>query len=211
MFELLVAGGPVMVPLIFCSIAVMTITIERFLSLRPHKVIPADLLGQTWQWFSRGEMTPEKLRQLRLSSPLGTLLAAGLSNPNGSRDVIKDSIADAAGLVIHRLERYLTSLSTIASISPLLGLLGTVFGMIQVFNTVAAHGPGNSTGMAGGISEALITTATGLFIAIPATALHRYFNRRIDALALQMEAQSSVLVDALLDNQEHALEEHRTP
>jgi len=210
-FELLVAGGPVMVPLTLCSIAVMAISIECLLRLRPRKVLPSDLLSQGWRWFSEGQMTPDRLRQLRLSSPLGAVLAAGFGNADKSRDVINSSVASSAGQVIHLLERHLTSLNTIAYISPLLGLLGTVFGMIQVFNSVATLGPGNSTGMAGGISEALITTAAGLFIAIPSTVLHRFFNRRIDTLALQMEVQANALINALVDHQGTPTSEQRAP
>ena len=163
----------------------------------PHKVVPPNLLRQVWQWLRTDEMTRERLSDVRQSSPLGQILAAGLANSHHGREVMKDSIEEAANQVVHRLERYLSVLGTIAAIAPLLGLLGTVIGMIKVFTAIVTQGTGNPAVLAGGISEALITTAAGLTVAIPALIFHRYFERRIDSLVVVMEDQAIKLVDAL--------------
>lgn len=197
MFELLVAGGWLMVPLLICSIAVVVISIERSISLRTNKVLPANLLGKVWIWLTERNVTEDKLTELKNSSPLGKILAAGLSNSEHGREVMKDSVEEAANQVIHDLDRYITILGTIAAIAPLLGLLGTVVGMIKVFTAIMLEGTGNAGVLAGGISEALITTAAGLSIAIPALVLHRHFERRIDTLVVEMEDQAIKLVDAL--------------
>jgi biopolymer transport protein ExbB len=120
-----------------------------------------------------------------------------VNNSAYGRDVMKDSIQEAAGQVIHSLERFLAVLGTIANIAPLLGLLGTVLGMIQVFADIMLLGTGNASQLAGGISQALVTTAAGLTVAIPAMVSHRYFERRVDSLVVQLEAQSTKLVDAM--------------
>lgn len=197
MFELLVAGGWLMVPLLICSIAVVVISIERSISLRTNKVLPANLLGKVWIWLTERNVTEDKLTELKNSSPLGKILAAGLSNSEHGREVMKDSVEEAANQVIHDLDRYITILGTIAAIAPLLGLLGTVVGMIKVFTAIMLEGTGNAGVLAGGISEALITTAAGLSIAIPALVLHRHFERHIDTLVVEMEDQAIKLVDAL--------------
>lgn len=197
MYAFVIAGGWLMLPILLCSIAVITIAIERYLALRPHKVVPPNLLRQVWQWLRTDEMTRERLSDVRQSSPLGQILAAGLANSHHGREVMKDSIEEAANQVVHRLERYLSVLGTIAAIAPLLGLLGTVIGMIKVFTAIVTQGTGNPAVLAGGISEALITTAAGLTVAIPALIFHRYFERRIDSLVVVMEDQAIKLVDAL--------------
>ena len=197
MFELIVAGGWLMLPLLLCSLAVMVISIERYISLHPDKVLPENLLGQVWHWLKQRQVTSDKLSELRDSSPLGQVLAAGLSNSGHGREVMKDSIEEAANQVIHNLERYVSILGTIAAITPLIGLLGTVVGMIKVFTAIMLEGTGNAGVLAGGISEALITTAAGLSVAIPALACHRFFERRIDSLVVGMEDQAIKLVDAL--------------
>ncbi len=197
MYELVLAGGWLMVPLILCSLAVVVIAIERLIALRVTNVIPDNLLGQVWLWLKQGEVTTEKLQELRASSPLGRILAAGLSNSGHGREVMRDSIEEAATQVVHKLERYLSPLGTIAAITPLIGLLGTVVGMIKVFTAIMLQGTGNASILAGGISEALITTAAGLSVAIPALICHRYFERRIDSLVVTMEDQAIKLVDAL--------------
>jgi biopolymer transport protein ExbB len=144
-----------------------------------------------------GELDAERLRNLKKASPLGRILAAGLGNAYHGRDVMKESIQEAAGHVIHDLERYLNTLGTIAAVSPLLGLLGTVFGMITVFAEIMAQGTGNASALAGGISQALITTAAGLTVAIPALVMHRYFVGRIDGIVVELEQETIKLVDAL--------------
>ena len=142
-------------------------------------------------------MDANRLKALKQSSPLGRILAAGLSNAYHGREVMKESIEEAASHVVHDLERYLNTLGTIAAIAPLLGLLGTVVGMIKVFAEIMAQGTGNASVLAGGISEALITTAAGLTVAIPALAMHRYFVGKIDAIVVELEQETIKLVDAL--------------
>lgn len=197
MFEIIVSGGWLMLPIILCSIITIAITIERFWSLNPSKIAPRNQLGQVWNWIQTNQMDSEKLKELRRSSPLGRILAAGLSNSRHGREVMKDSIQEAASQVIHEMERFLNTLGTIASVSPLLGLLGTVFGMIEVFNQIVLQGSGNPGALAGGISVALITTAAGLCVAIPAMLSHRFFLRRLDTLVVTMEQEAIKLVDAL--------------
>jgi biopolymer transport protein ExbB len=196
-FEIIVSGGWLMLPIILCSIITIAITIERFWSLNPSKIAPRNQLGQVWNWIQTNQMDSEKLKELRRSSPLGRILAAGLSNSRHGREVMKDSIQEAASQVIHEMERFLNTLGTIASVSPLLGLLGTVFGMIEVFNQIVLQGSGNPGALAGGISVALITTAAGLCVAIPAMLSHRFFLRRLDTLVVTMEQEAVKLVDAL--------------
>ena len=197
MLEIVIAGGWLMIPIIICSIAVIAISVERFWTLSPEKIAPRNQLGQVWNQIQSNQMDADRLKELRRSSPLGRILAVGLSNSRHGRDVMKDSIEEAASQVIHEMERFLSVLSTIASIAPLLGLLGTVFGMITVFNEIMLQGTGNASVLAGGISQALITTAAGLSVAIPAMISHRYFQRRVDALVVFMEQESVKLVDAL--------------
>lgn len=197
MFDIIISGGWLMLPIIICSIITIAITIERFWTLNPAKIAPRNQLGQVWNWIQTNQMDSEKLKELRRSSPLGRILAAGLSNSRHGRDIMKDSIEEAASQVIHEMERFLTILGTVATISPLLGLLGTVFGMITVFNEIMLQGTGNAGVLAGGISQALITTAAGLCVAIPAMISHRFFLRRMDTLVVTMEQESVKLVDAL--------------
>lgn len=197
MYELIIAGGWLMIPILLCSVAVIAIAIERYWVLRPDKVVPPELFGNVWSWLKNNQVDRDRIHSLRESSPLGQILAAGLVNARHGRDVMKDSIEETARQVIHRLERYLSVLGTIAAIAPLLGLLGTVIGMIKVFTAIMIEGTGNAGVLAGGISEALITTAAGLTVAIPALIFHRFFERRIDTLVVIMEDQAIKLVDAL--------------
>lgn len=197
MFDLIAAGGWLMLPIMLCSIAVIAISAERYWTLNPAKIAPRHLLAQVWSWIKNNQIDAAKLRELKQSSQLGQILAAGLSNSKHGRDVMKDSIQEAAHQVIHELERYVGILGTIAAIAPLLGLLGTVFGMIKVFTAIMVEGSGNTAVLAGGISEALITTAAGLCVAIPAMICHRFFQRRIDSVVVAMEEEAIKLVDAL--------------
>lgn len=197
MLELLVAGGWVMVLIVLSSVVALAICIERFYTLNPRKIAPPHLLATVWKQLKRGELDAEKLRNLKQSSHLGRILAAGLGNAYHGRDVMKESIQEAASHVIHDLERYLNTLGTIAAVAPLLGLLGTVLGMIKVFAEIMTQGTGNASALAGGISEALITTAAGLTVAIPALVMHRYFTGRIDAIVVELEQETIKLVDAL--------------
>ncbi|KAA1188225.1 MotA/TolQ/ExbB proton channel family protein [Pseudohalioglobus sediminis] len=202
MLELLTAGGWLMVLIVLCSIVVLAICIERLITLNPKKIAPPHLLATVWKQLKAGEMDAARLKTLKQSSPLGRILAAGLGNAYHGREVMKESIQEAAQHVVHDLERYLNTLGTIAAIAPLLGLLGTVLGMIKVFAEIMAQGTGNASVLAGGISEALITTAAGLTVAIPALAMHRYFVGKIDGIVVELEQETIKLVDAL-HSEEH--------
>ncbi|MBM68465.1 MAG: biopolymer transporter ExbB [Haliea sp.] len=186
-----------MVLILLCSILALAICVERLYTLNPKKIAPPHLLATVWKQLKAGELDTQRLRSLRQSSPLGRILAAGLANANHGREVMKESIQDAASHVVHDLERYLNTLGTIAAVAPLLGLLGTVVGMIKVFAQIMAQGTGNASALAGGISEALITTAAGLAVAIPALVMHRYFVGRIDAIVVGLEQETIKLMDAL--------------
>jgi biopolymer transport protein ExbB len=195
--EIVKAGGWLMLPIILCSIVAIAIIIERFWTLSAARISPRHVVGQVWNWIKNNELDNARLRELRLSSPLGQILAAGLINAKYGRAAMIESIEQAASLVVHEMERYLSTLGTIAAITPLLGLLGTVIGMIKVFTEIMIQGTGNANALAGGISEALITTAAGLCVAIPAFMFHRMFMRRVETLVLGLEQESVKLVDAL--------------
>jgi biopolymer transport protein ExbB len=186
-----------MLPIVICSIIALAISIERWWTLDARKIVPRNTLVDVWEWIRRKELSADRLRELKDSSPLGRILAAGINNAHHGRETMKESIEDAAGEVVHELERYLNTLGTIASISPLLGLLGTVVGMIQAFNDIMLHGSGNATLLAGGISTALVTTAGGLVVGIPALILHRHFERRVESIVVNMEQEAIKLVDAM--------------
>ncbi len=197
MFDLLTAGGWVMPLIVLCSVLALAISIERYVALNAQKIAPPHLLANVWKQLKAGELDAQRLKALRQGSPLGKILAAGLANRNQGRDVMKESIQEAASHVVHDLERYLNTLGTVAAISPLLGLLGTVLGMIRVFTEITTQGTGNANALAGGISEALITTAAGLAVAIPALVMHRFYTGRIDTIVVELEQETIKLVDAL--------------
>ena len=186
-----------MVPILLCSVIAAAICVERIWTLQITRVAPRNLLAQVWALVKKSEIDPQKLRDIRDESPLGQIFAAGVSNARHGREIMKESMEEAADAVMHELERYLTPLGTIASISPLLGLLGTVVGMIKVFTVLMLEGAGNANVLAGGISQALITTAAGLGIAIPTLMFHRYFLRRVDDLVVTMEQEGSKLVEIM--------------
>ncbi|OOG24579.1 biopolymer transporter ExbB [Thioalkalivibrio denitrificans] len=197
MYELVKAGGWLMLPIIACSVVALAIVVERFWSLQYRRVIPRQLVVQIWQLIQAGQLTEERLRELRDGSPLGRVLTAGLLNLGHSREVMKEAIEETGRHVAHDLERFLNSLGTIAAITPLLGLLGTVVGMIQVFSVITDVGVGSPGELAGGISQALITTAAGISVAVPALIFHRYFRGRVDELVLEMEMESIKLVEVI--------------
>lgn len=197
MFEIIKAGGWVMFPILLASIVATAITAERFWSLQSKRVTPDNLVAQVWQWLRLGKLDDKKIQHLRLGSPLGRVLAAGLINRRHERAIIKESIEEAGRHVAYDLERYLNTLGTIAAISPLMGLLGTVFGMIRMFGALKTHGVGDPSALSGGIAEALITTAAGLTVAIPALYFHRFFRGRVDALVITMEQEALKLVEVL--------------
>ena len=197
MIDLLVAGGWVMPLIVACSVVALSISIERYIALDHSKVAPPHLLATIWRDLKQGELNAQKLAQLRTNSPLGAILAAGIANRGQGRDVMKESISEAASHVVHDLEKYLNSLGTVAAIAPLLGLLGTVVGMIDVFTQITTVGTGNANALAGGISEALLTTAAGLIVAIPALVMHRYYTGLIDTIVVDLEREAIKLVDAI--------------
>ncbi|WP_305907932.1 MotA/TolQ/ExbB proton channel family protein [Methylomarinum sp. Ch1-1] len=204
MFELIKNGGWMMLPIILCSIGAMGIIGERFWSLQRKKILPAELVPSIWQLHRDNKLDDVTLRRIKVSSPLGAVLSAGLANSEHGREMMKISIEEAGRQVVHDLERYLNSLGTIASITPLLGLLGTVIGMIKVFSAIMVHGVGDPGVLAGGISEALITTAAGLTVAIPSLIFHRYFERLVDEYVVKMEEESLHLIDVMHGDREEA-------
>lgn len=197
MFEIVKAGGWLMLPIILCSVVAAAIIAERMWSLQRKRVLPADLAEKVWFWAKNNKLDDNHMRALQTSSPLGQVLAAGLVNRDEDRELIKESIQDTGRHVVHDLERYLNSLGTIAAITPLLGLLGTVIGMVKVFAAITSHGVGNPAVLAGGISEALITTAAGLSVAIPALIGYRYLRGRVDSLVVNMEKETMKLLEAI--------------
>lgn len=197
MVEIVKSGGLLMAPIILCAIIAMGIILERYLTLQSRKIIPEDLTSKVWGWVEKDALDQQQIQTLHQGSPLGQILAAGLINRDRERVIMKDSIQDTGRHVVHEMERYLDTLGTIAAVSPLLGLLGTVIGMVKVFTAITTHGVGNPTVLAGGIAEALITTAAGLTVAIPALIGYRYFRNRIDTLVVDMEKEAIKLVEAL--------------
>jgi biopolymer transport protein ExbB len=200
--ELIKEGGWLMLPIIACSVIAMAIVIERLWTLRRPRIMPDKLVGRVWQWYRHNQLNAERIDQLRNGSPLGRILAAGLVNRGHSREVMKEAIQDAGRQVVADMERYLDALGTIASVAPLLGLLGTVFGMIDVFSVIMNAGVGDPGVLAGGISEALITTAAGLSVAIPTLLFHRYLDGKVNKLALGMEEQALKLVEVIKGERE---------
>ena len=186
-----------MVPILLGSVIAMAIVVERFWTLRRRRIAPENLVVQVWQWARSGKLNEERIRALRRGSPLGRILAAGLGSRDRDRAIMKESIEDVGRHVVHELERYLDALGTIAAVSPLLGLLGTVIGMIKVFAVITTQGVGDPGVLASGISEALLTTAAGLTVAIPALLFHRYFRGRVDELVVTMEVEALKMVEAL--------------
>ncbi len=197
MFELIKSGGWLMLPILACSVLALAIVAERLWALQIRRVIPRHLVAQVWTWVRKGELDEQRLQQLRLSSPLGRVLAAGLANRRHAREIMKEAIEDTGRHVAVELERYLNTLGTIAAITPLLGLLGTVIGMIKVFSAITVHGVGNPGVLAGGISQALITTAAGLAIAIPSLMFYRYLRGRVDMLVVRMEQEAMKMVEVM--------------
>lgn len=197
MFEIIKSGGLLMLPIILCSVIALAITVERYWTLRVSKVRPKDQLPQVWMWIKNQELDSTKIKELKQSSLFGYVLAAGLTSSKHGREAMKDAIQEAGDHAAHDMEKFLSTLGTIAAISPLLGLLGTVLGMVDVFTDVMLQGTGNTAILAGGISKALITTAAGLSVAIPALIFHRALTRKIDELLVLMEQDSTKLVDAI--------------
>ena len=186
-----------MLPIIACSVIALAIIVERLWSLQVRRVLPKHLVAQVWRWEKINQLNDERLAELQASSPLGSILAAGIANRHEARVVMKESIEDTGRHIVHELERYLNTLGTVAAITPLLGLLGTVIGMIKVFATITTQGVGNPGALAGGISEALITTAAGMSVAIPTLMFYRYFRGRVRMLVLKMEQEAMIMVEIM--------------
>jgi len=204
--ELIKAGGLIMWPILLCSVISLAIVAERFWSLQSKRVTPKNLVAQVWQWDKVGHLDAKRIKDLRMASPLGRILAAGLVNRRHDREVMKESIEEVGRHVAHELERFLNTLGTIASITPLLGLLGTVIGMIKVFAVITAQGVGDPAVLAEGISEALITTAAGLTVAIPSLMFYRYFRGRVDELIVSMEQEALKMVEVMHGQREKEIE-----
>lgn len=197
MWELIKLGGWVMWPILGCAVLTLAISLERFWTLRRKSVLPPELGREVREWAASGRLDPGHLETLRQNSPLGELLAAALDVRDRPREQIKERVEDIGRHIAHELERFLTTLGTIAGISPLLGLLGTVFGMIRMFFGILETGVGDANQLAGGIGEALITTAAGLCVAIPALMLYRHFRGLVSEYIIDMEKHAIALLDTL--------------
>lgn len=200
MFELVKSGGWLMLPIILCSIISISIIAERFWSLRREKVLPEHLVANVWNAVKKDSLSRAEIEAIGKESALGRILSAGLLSRNESRERIKERIEERGREVVHDMERFLNTLGTIASISPLLGLLGTVIGMISVFAAITQHGVGDPSALAGGISQAMITTAAGLTVAIISLVFYRYFRRKVDGIVVIMEREAIKMVDVLHKN-----------
>ena len=197
MLEIILAGGWLMAPILLCSTLAVAIIIERFWTLRRSKVIPEELGATVEDWATKHELDQRHLNQLRAESPLGRIYASALVNRKRQREVIKEAVEDTGRHVVHYLERFLNTLGTIAGISPLLGLLGTVIGMIEVFSAIMISGVGDANVLAGGISQALITTAAGLTVAIPSYFFYRFFRGMVAEYVISMEERAINLIDCI--------------
>ena len=194
MFAIFQAAGWPIWPLLVASLVATSLIIERLLFLRRAKILPRQLFGEVVQVYRSGSITPDTIEKLEQNSPLGTVLAAALRNVDAPRDVMKESIEEAGGAVAHMLERFLTTLGTIATLAPLMGLFGTVVGMIEIFGSQNAAGA-NPTQLAHGISVALYNTGFGLAIAMPTLVFYRHFRALVDSFVIDMEQQAVKFVD----------------
>ena len=197
MFEIIKSGGWLMLPIVLCSIIALAISIERLLALRISKIAPPQLLSDVWGWIKNNQLDANKMRELKQSSPLGLLFATGLTNARHGREVMKESLEESATVVVYGMERYLNALGTVALVAPMFGLIGAILGIMNVFHQIQLQGNTDPTILAGGIAEALVTTAAGLMVAVPATIMHRFFNGRITTLVMLLEQETLKLVDAV--------------
>jgi biopolymer transport protein ExbB len=207
MWEIVRAGGPFMWPIIVCSVIAAAIVLERLWSLQQRRVIPADLTRRIWALVEAGQVNDKVIAALQGNSPLGKLLAVGLANRNRPREVLMERLEDEGRHVAHDLDRFLNTLGSIAGVAPLLGLLGTVTGIIKAFNAIYTGGLGDPRALSGGISEALITTAAGLCVAIPSYIAYRYLRGRVESIVVQMERDVLRFADALNDRAENLPEQ----
>ncbi|HMD72918.1 MAG TPA: MotA/TolQ/ExbB proton channel family protein [Steroidobacteraceae bacterium] len=197
MWEIIRAGGGFMWPIILASVLAVAIVLERLWALQSNRVIPRDLGQKVWNWIEADQVNDKLITALQQNSPLGELLAIGIANRDRPREQIVERLQDGGRHLVHELERFLNTLGTIAAIAPLLGLLGTVAGIIHAFNAITANGIGDPRILAGGIGEALITTAAGLSVAIPSLIAYRYLRGKVEQLVVRMEKEAMRLVDAL--------------
>ena len=197
MWEIVIAGGPLMWPIILCSVIAAAIVLERLWTLQQRRIMPPDLTRRIWQLVESGQANDKVIAALEANSPLGKLLAVGLANRFRPRAVLMERLEDAGRHVTHDLDRFLNTLGTIANVSPLLGLLGTVTGIIKAFNAIYSGGLGDPRALSGGISEALLTTAAGLCVAIPSYVAFRYLRGRVDSIVVQIEKDVIQFADAL--------------
>jgi biopolymer transport protein ExbB len=184
-------------PIILCSVIAAAIVFERLWTLQDRRVLPPDLTARVQQIIDANQINDRVIEAIERNSPLGRVLAVGLANRHRPRDVMMDRLEDAGRHVVHELERYLNTLGTIAGVSPLLGLLGTVTGIIRAFSAINISGLGDPRVLSGGISEALVATAGGLAVAIPSLIAYRYLRGRIDRIVVEMEKDAIRLADAL--------------
>ena len=196
MFAIIQAAGWPIWPLLIASVIALALIIERLYSLRAPKILPPGLLQSVLATLRQGGYDAARLQTLEEGSPLGRVLAAGLRNQNASREIMREAIEESGRMVTHQLERYLTTLGTIASIAPLLGLLGTLVGMIDIFGSQSPT-TGNPQQLAQGISIALYNTAFGLLVAIPALIFWRHFRALVDSYVVDMEQQAVKLVEVV--------------
>lgn len=199
MLELVKAGGWPMIPLLLLAVLALAIVVERFWTLRRKEVLPPGLGDEVRRWAASGQLDPAHVETLRNNSPLGALLAAALDVRDRPRVLVRERIEDTGRHQVHRMERFLNALGTIAAAGPLLGLFGTVVGMIQMFLGILDHGIGDVNQLAGGIGKALVCTATGMIVAIPALVLHRHFRSRVAGYVIEMEREATRLLDTLDD------------
>ena len=188
------AMGMMAIPLFLSSIVAVVVILSLFLTLRKDKVLPKGLADNALQIAKEGDVSKDQIAAIRETALLGQVLATGLENINQPRHVMKEAIEESGRHVVHTMDKYMTTLGTVAAITPLLGLLGTVVGMISVFSVITAQGVGSPTELAGGISQALVTTAFGIGIAVPALVAHRYFRGLITNYAIEMERESMRLL-----------------
>jgi len=196
LFSLIQAAGWPIWFLILTSLIAVALIVERFLSLKRDKVLPPRLLDEVLTLHRNHQITPELIQRLESSSPIGRVFASGLRQELAPRDVMKEAMEETGRAVAHDLEKYLSALGTIASLAPLMGLFGTVVGMIEIFGSQAPSG-GNPQQLAHGISVALYNTAFGLVIAIPAMVCYRHFRARVDGYLVEMEQQALRLIDTI--------------
>lgn len=197
MIDIIQAAGWPIWPIILCSIIAIAIIGERFYSLRQDSVAPRDLLPRVIEEYRKSGVTADMLSRVANSSMLGKVLAAGLKNIKSSREIVKESIEEAGRAAAHELDKFLTTLGTIATMSPLLGLLGTIIGMIEIFGASTPSGITDPAQLAHGISIALYNAAFGIIVAVPSLVFYRHFRARADSLVVEMELQAVKMVEII--------------